>query len=62
MRLTFASAEANLIFLLYMKTKEPKTVLLKAVRVKEGINPFENAREFRKIMRNSLEQREDLIT
>ena len=29
MRLTFAGAEVNLIFLLYMGTQEPKTVLLK---------------------------------
>ena len=31
-----------------------ETVLLKAVRVKNEINPSKNAREFRKIVRNSL--------
>lgn len=35
-------------------TYEPKTVLLRAVRVKNEINPSQNAREFRKIVRNSL--------
>ena len=38
-------------------TKEPKTVLLKAAHVKNEINeinPSQNAREFRKIVRNSL--------
>ena len=35
-------------------TKEPKTVLLMAARVEDEINPYKNAREFRKIVRNSL--------